>query len=296
MRCFRYKEDRIPVALLLTFFALHILVFLFVRSPWLLVLWSLAAIIPKGFVCAWNHHHQHVMTLRQPLLNRLLEIPYAFLTGISSHGWVLHHVVGHHVTYLDQQRDESRWQDRRGRKMGMLVYTLVTTWTAYPRCLMVARRHPRFLPVFLGMGLLNLVILAGLLAYNPLGALLVFVLPAALALHLTVWATYSHHAGLPTDSHFVASNNVLDPWYNWATLNLGYHTAHHYRQAVHWSLLPQLHATIAHRIPKERFLPAGVPFNVIYAVQRWLGKRPGPPQPPREGAVVSPVPWGNEHA
>ena len=72
MRCFRYKEDRIPVALLLTFFALHILVFLFVRSPWLLVLWSLAAIIPKGFVCAWNHHHQHVMTLRQPLLNRLL--------------------------------------------------------------------------------------------------------------------------------------------------------------------------------------------------------------------------------
>jgi fatty acid desaturase len=33
------------------------------------------------------------------------------------------------------------------------------------------------------------------------------------------------------------------------TGNLGYHTAHHYKQGVHWSKLPALHEKIKDKIP-----------------------------------------------
>jgi len=39
--------------------------------------------------------------------------------------------------------------------------------------------------------------------------------------------------------------------FNFLTGNLGYHTAHHYKQGLHWSKLPELHASIAHRIPPQ---------------------------------------------
>ena len=87
---------------------------------------------------------------------------------------------------------------------------------------------------------------------------------------LTVQATYDHHAGLFSTDPMTASYNVMDRWYNLATLNLGYHTAHHYRPIVHWSRLPELHAKIAPQIPKELYRPPGAPFSWIYAARRFL--------------------------
>ena len=46
--------------------------------------------------------------------------------------------------------------------------------------------------------------------------------------------------------------NNVNPLFNYVTCNLGYHTAHHKRPGVHWSLLPQIHEEIKHRIPAEQ--------------------------------------------
>ena len=48
-----------------------------------------------------------------------------------------------------------------------------------------------------------------------------------------------------------ASRNYVGGLHNKLTGNLGYHTAHHYRQGVHWSKLPELHESIADKIPEE---------------------------------------------
>lgn len=233
MQFFRYKEDRLPIAIFASYFALDVFVFFYVQSIWFLIAWFALGIIPKACICAWNHHHQHVMTFKQPVLNRMLEVIYAFQTGISSHAWVLHHVVGHHLNYLDQTKDESRWKRRSGSTMGMVEYSLNVALTAYPRAFMVGLKHRKKLPVFVGMGLLITALLVMAFWYNPVNALFVFLLPMWVSLYLTAQATYQHHSGLDTDNEFEASTNILNPLYNICTGNLGYHTAHHVKMGIH---------------------------------------------------------------
>jgi fatty acid desaturase len=113
------------------------------------------------------------------------------------------------------------------------------------------------------MSLLSFAIVATLVALRPLPGFFVFVLAPAFSLWGTAWATYAHHAKRETATHFVASNNMMNRFYNWATGNLGYHTAHHYLPGIHWSRLPQLHASIAHRIPADAYVEAGWPWRLV---------------------------------
>jgi fatty acid desaturase len=153
------------------------------------------------------------------------------------------------MNYLDQTKDESRWKRKDGSPMGELEYSLAVTLTAYPRGFKVGKRYPKERFAFVLFSLITFCIVAGLVAYRPGPGLLVFVLPMFMGLFMTAWATHDHHAGLDTDCHFEASHNNLNPLFNKLTGNLGYHTAHHYKQGVHWSKLPALHAKIADKIP-----------------------------------------------
>ncbi|MCO4771182.1 MAG: fatty acid desaturase [Deltaproteobacteria bacterium] len=260
MQIFRHSVDRLPVALFVGVFALDLSVFALASSWWVPIVWCAAMAIPKGWVCSWNHHHQHRPTFKKWLPNRLLELVFGFLTGVTSHTWFLHHVVGHHVNYLDQQKDESRWMRADGSTMGEFEYSFMTALTAYPRAWVVGRKYPRARRTFVRMGLLQLVLLGGLFALNPWNALWVFAVPMALSLYLTAWATYFHHAGLVTQDHNEASYNILHPLYNLATGNLGYHTAHHSQHGLHWSELPTLHAQLAESIPRHLYREPGIPF------------------------------------
>lgn len=260
MRLFRHPADRLPVALFLGVFALDLTVFSLATTWWIPVLWCAGMAIPKGWICAWNHHHQHRSTFRHWLPNRLLEIVFGFQTGVTSHTWFLHHVVGHHVNYLDQDKDESAWRRADGTTMGEVEYSLNVALTSYVRAWRVGRKYPRARRTMLRMGLLQLALLGGLFAVNWWNALWVFAIPMALSLYLTAWATYFHHAGLETDDHNEASYNILHPLYNLATGNLGYHTAHHSQHGLHWSELPQLHAQLADRIPRHLYRLPGIPF------------------------------------
>ncbi len=241
-------------------FALDLTVYFTAQSWWAPILWFGILSIPKGWISAWNHHHQHVPMFRHALPNRLLEIVFGFQTGVTSHAWFLHHVVGHHRNYLDQDKDESRWRRADGTTMGELEYALGTTLTAYPRAFRVGLRHPQALRVFVAMGLLQLALLGLLFLHDWYNALFVFLLPMVTSLYLTAWATYFHHAGLDTAKHAEASYNIVHRGYNLMTGNLGYHTAHHTRHGLHWSKLPALHAEMARDIPATLYREPGIPF------------------------------------
>jgi fatty acid desaturase len=262
MRLFRYSEDQIPVAIICALFLLDVGAYFFLSNPVWLALWMLVGLLPKGHICAWNHHHQHVSTFRHALPNRLLEVVYALMTGISSNTWFLHHSVGHHVNYLDQQLDESRWQDEKGETMGVLRYTLEVGATAYWRAWQTGAKYPKQRAQFVWMGIVTALLCAGLIAFKPVAALILFIFPMVFGLFFTAWATYSHHSGRSTESHMVATNNILHGGYNMLTGNLGLHTAHHLKPGVHWSRLPQLHAEISSQIPADCYLTPGFPWTL----------------------------------
>jgi fatty acid desaturase len=96
-------------------------------------------------------------------------------------------------------------------------------------------------------------VVGALMLYRPIPGLFVFVLPMIGSLIFTAWVTYDHHAGLDTPDTFAASYNTIDPIFNTLSGNLGYHTAHHYKQGVHWSQLPELHEKIKHKIPENLY-------------------------------------------
>ena len=61
---FRYPADRLPVSLILSLTLLDFIVYFTVDSIWLLLSYFVLTIVPKGCICAWNHHHQHTKTFQ----------------------------------------------------------------------------------------------------------------------------------------------------------------------------------------------------------------------------------------
>lgn len=258
---FRNPADRLPVTLISGLFLLDVLVFVYSTSYLYSALWMALALGPKACICAWNHHHQHVPTFSKLLLNRGLELVYAFHTGITTNAWVLHHNLGHHLNYLDQSKDESGWKREDGTLMKVGEYTIFNALRGYTRAYRVGTQHPKFQKSFLQMGVVVALLLAVLLYLRPVHALLIFVLPMLAGYIITVWHTYYHHAGLDTDDHLQASYNIEHTWYNRLTGNLGYHTAHHMKQGLHWSKLPEYHQTIRADIPEHLFRSPSIPFK-----------------------------------
>jgi fatty acid desaturase len=199
-------------------------------------------------------------------LNRLLEVVYTYQTGITTNAWVLHHNLGHHVNYLDQTKDESGWKRKDGSIMGEFEYTVRLALTGYTTALKVGRKHPKYKRGLFTVGTFCFAMLTLAFWYNWFNALMVFALPMLAGYIVTCWHTYSHHAGLDTDNHFEASYNIMHKWYNTFTGNLGYHTAHHFKQAVHWSKLPELHEEIKDKIPSHLYKLPDAPI-------RWLPEK-----------------------
>jgi len=248
---FNFSADRLPVAIILFFSILDFTIFATLDNHLLIISYWFIMFLPRGAICAWNHHHQHRHVFKYPVLNRILEFFYALHTGVTTNLWLLHHNLGHHKNYLDQSIDESRWQRKDGSKMRSLEYTFNVALTAYQRGYYVGKFHPKHQRLYLKYTTITFLILIALTLINPFNALFVFILPMISSLLYTAWVTYGHHAGLETDDNFKASYNNTNKWFNIFTGNLGFHTAHHYKQGIHWSKLPELHEQIKNKIPSH---------------------------------------------
>lgn len=253
MKIFRYTADRIPVFLFASLFCFDLFLYLQGATGIFFWIYCLISLGIKGFICAWNHHHQHVNTFHIPLLNRMLEIMYGFQTGAIWYAWVLHHNLWHHLHYQDQSKDESAWKSPKGERYGALMYTWMVSVTSYYRSWKVGKKHKKIQKYFLYMSVIQGALLALLIFFQPLQGVLLFGLPMVTGIFLTVYTTYHHHSGLESDDPHLSSYNIVTPWYNKITGNLGYHTAHHIRGSLHWSKLPELHKSIKDKIPDELY-------------------------------------------
>src|ERR1019366_3828712 len=104
-----------------------------------------------------------------------------------------------------------------------------------------------------GIPELSITLMAALCAWQPaLGYF--YVLPwYALNYLISRYVDYLNHYACDEASTnpFERSNNSLSPSFNWLTNNFGYHTAHHLQPGAHWTELPEIHRSIADRIPQR---------------------------------------------
>ncbi len=253
MKVFKYRADTIPVTLFITLFLIDIYLYSIWISELFLWLYLIFSIGTKWWICAWNHHHQHVFTFHIPIFNRILEIIYWFQTWVVGYGWVLHHNLWHHLNYQDQSKDESAWKSPKWKRYHALIYTWVVSVTAYYRCYIVWNKYRKKQKYFLIMCMIQFILLVWLIVYQPLQGVVLFLIPMITGLFLTVYTTYHHHSWLESNDPYKSSYNIVTPWYNFVTWNLWYHTAHHLNGSLHWSKLPEYHASIEHKIEDQYY-------------------------------------------
>lgn len=253
MLYFKYKADIIPISIFVALFCLDIYMYIIWISGFVLWFYCLFSLMTKAFISAWNHHHQHVITFSYPILNRLLELMYWFQTGIVGYGWVLHHNLWHHMHYQDQSKDESAWKSPKGEKYSAFMYTWIVTITAYYRAWFVGNKHKKIQKYFLRMCTIQIILLSILVFIKPLQWSVIFIIPMIAWLIVTVYTTYHHHSWLESDDPYESSYNIITPWYNILTGNLWYHTAHHLKWSLHWSKLPEFHASIEDKIDDKYY-------------------------------------------
>jgi beta-carotene hydroxylase len=83
-----------------------------------------------------------------------------------------------------------------------------------------------------------------LLAITPLKALLFVGIPWIIGILLMLGVNLIQHESCDPTSRFNNSRNFTGALANWFFFNNGYHTIHHLKPTLHWSLLPAAHQEI----------------------------------------------------
>lgn len=95
---------------------------------------------------------------------------------------------------------------------------------------------------------------------------------------------YLQHAGGAPGSPLGHSRNFVSPLANALLFDNGYHTAHHLRPALHWSLLPAERARLAPGIHPR----LNEPSIFWYLVATYFGRRPAAVPGPAPAAATAP--------
>jgi beta-carotene hydroxylase len=269
-RLLRHRADAGPVSFVLTIAAVQAVLYLqssaLTAAIGALVLWPLQT---RSIYVAHNHHHHRIF--RWPSLNFAFESLLFLQTGLPSYGFALHHNLGHHANYRNQNprdpnADPHCWIGPNGRRLSRWKYTRHLLGFAVACGRRIGRQHQALWRSFLVASTGYGIGLALLMGVRPVHTLVVFVMPMALSLVALAWSTYVHHLGLPTDDPLGASYTDRGRWTNWWGYNIGYHTAHHLGPALHWSQLRALHERIAARVPAHCYYDGRV---TAYARAHW---------------------------
>lgn len=218
-----------------------------------------------------QHNHAHLPVFSSRAWNTAYDAVLTFVTGYPTALWELHHNIGHHRNFLEPETDvASIYDPRTNRPYSRLWYTIRGNGTIHRDALRIAkaeaaRGKPKLLHKLWLELAIQAIVLGALLALNAKLTLAFVVGPNLLAAALVWWESYVHHLGVPGTGIYDGSVTTTGKRFNHVNFNIGFHTAHHEKPTLHWSLLPQRTDVIAAKIPEVC----------------WRGNSPGP------GALVS---------
>jgi beta-carotene hydroxylase len=263
MLSIKNRHDIWPILVTCILFSLQ-LATLFLPLLWSVIL-TFVIIFLCGTTAAFQHHHGHCAVFKNKRINEILDSIMSLQSGITPYAWVLHHNIGHHGNYMNQYPqkgeeiiDASNWSREDGSVMTRWEYVWFNRTRMHPRCTEVGNKAKKIFNKYVIFRRVHFVVLALLLILGTtvggwqgfIFSCVVFLLIPQMMVAFVFETTYDHHSGLFTDNKYEASRNILGSFYNLFRLNLGFHTAHHIKPGLHWSDLPQYHASIEQHIPE----------------------------------------------
>jgi len=200
-----------------------------------------------------HHNHTHLRMWRgrgARLANRFTDFWITLLQGHPTFVfWPAH--VGNHHRYKHGARDVARTYRFGGdtnHLWGYLIHPVQAVWVLFPVFFGWLRgmrlRHPGVWRYCLAQYGVWLGLWGGLLALDPLKALLYVIVPQLHGLHWLLATNYLQHAHADGGPRAVAGLDYarnFEGLVNPLLFNIGLHTAHHENPRAHWSDLTRLH-------------------------------------------------------
>ncbi len=208
------------------------------------------------------HNHQHCPTFHNKSANDWFGNWIAIFYGFPTFGWIPTHNLNHHK-FVNKPGDATiTW--RYTNKHNYLVastYFFVSSYFQGPLLKEFLKRAKEKKPEQYRKYMTQYVIVYGTHAAMALLAVqlhglgtglfvygLSLGLPALVSLWTVMTFNYDQHVHTDPWSRYNHSRNFVGRSLNFLLFNNGYHTAHHENSGLHWSKLPELHATFADQI------------------------------------------------
>jgi len=200
-----------------------------------------------AFVCCIvAHNHMHLPVFRRRAWNRVFQLLLMFGSGQPPTGIITAHNERHHGE-PDSGRDFVRTSLVRSRwnVLNLLMFPFISVITMMREKPDDMSKWKTGRPALYRQALLERTVFYSvivLLLVLDWSATLVFLVMPWLGAQLAlVGVNLLQHQDCDSGSEYDHSRNVTGRMANWLLLNNGFHTAHHLRPSLHWSLLPEFH-------------------------------------------------------
>lgn len=229
--------------------------YMIVTTAVLFIQWNLGALNPFLYVFSLfmaisvaviAHNHNHLPIWRNKTMNSLTDYWLTLFYGFPAFGWIPTHNLNHHklnnregdytITYRVSEQN-ALWT--------LIIYPSISSYFQqkpirdYLKKMRATDKKKFYLAAGQYVALVAMYIVAFVIDWQK--ALLYIVIPHQVSLYSVMIFNYVQHVHADEESKYNHSRNFTG-FLNKMLFNNGYHTIHHERAGIHWSLLPEAHA------------------------------------------------------
>jgi beta-carotene hydroxylase len=248
----RYKAD------------IKTLIYVFLTSALFILQWKVTGFNPFIYfvylffsigVAVITHNHNHVQVWKTKFLNVLTDWWLTVFYGFPVFAWIPTHNKNHHK--LNNRMGDYTITYRFSEKNNMVTLLTYPTISGfyqqkairdYLKELWSNKRSRFFLCISQYVILILWIAAAFFLDWQK--ALLFVVIPQQVSLFSVLIFNYVQHVHADEESEYNHSRNFTG-FLNFMLFNNGYHTIHHDKAGLHWSVTPEEHKKIAHLIDES---------------------------------------------